>query len=494
MNLVTYVLGQHVSEGRGNDVALVTPEGLITFDSLWVLSLKAAGALATRGVQRGDRVVIALHDGLNFVTALFGTLAAGGVVVMTNPEAPIGQHQQLAHYVGASVMLEPHNAQQWQEDVHNSSHFVDPVAIDSKDDAFWLLTSGSTGAPKAAMHRHEDFIAHIETYAKGVLGMTRRDRTMAVSKLHFPYATGMNLLFPLAVGGSAVVFPQRASAQELLRLAEEHKPTIFSTVPTMTARLLARPSHEQSSFRSLRFAVSAGEALPADQLSRWNEVQTVPLLDGIGSAEMFHVYITNKRDDVRPNCLGVCVPGYETRVVGEDGSMVGANEIGLLHVRGPSAAHGYHDDPDRSSLIFLKDGWVVTGDMFRKTAEGYHHYEGRSDDLLKVAGLYVSPLEVEAVLREHPAVKDCAVVGHADEHGLVKPRAFLVLEPGYNENEELWQELAAFARERLLGYKVPKWWVSVVELPRNDRGKVMRRILRDNFITTPLETHTHVRA
>jgi len=494
MNLVTYVLGQQVAQGHGNDVALLTPEGPITFDSLWVLCLKAAGALATRGVRRGDRVVIALPDGLNFVTALFGTLAVGGVVVMTNPEAPTEQHQQLARYVGASVMLEPHNAQQWQEQVHNGNTLVDPVVIDSQDDAFWLLTSGSTGAPKAAMHRHKDFIAHIETYAKGVLGMNRRDRTMAVSKLHFPYATGMNLLFPLAVGGSAVLFPQRACAEELLSLAGEHKPTIFSTVPTMTARLLARPSQEQAAFRSLRFAVSAGEALPADQLSKWNQVQNVPLLDGIGSAEMFHVYITNRRDDVRPVCLGLCVPGYETRVVGEDGRVVGEDEVGLLHVRGPSSAHGYHDDPERSARVFLNDGWVVTGDMFRKTADGYHHYEGRSDDLLKVAGLYVSPLEVEAVLREHPAVKDCAVVGHADEQGLVKPRAFLVLEPGSKDGEELWQELGAFVRERLLGYKIPKWWVSLVELPRNDRGKVMRRILRENFLTTPLETHTPGRA
>jgi len=192
--------------------------------------------------------------------------------------------------------------------------------------------------------------------------------------------------------------------------------------------------------------------------------------------------------------LGLCVPGYETRVVGEDGRVVGEDEVGLLHVRGPSSAHGYHDDPERSARVFLNDGWVVTGDMFRKTADGYHHYEGRSDDLLKVAGLYVSPLEVEAVLREHPAVKDCAVVGHTDEQGLVKPRAFLVLEPGSKDGEELWQELGAFVRERLLGYKIPKWWVSLVELPRNDRGKVMRRILRENFLTTPLEAHTPGRA
>ncbi|MDX2023428.1 MAG: AMP-binding protein [Deltaproteobacteria bacterium] len=478
INLADYVVGQRLRQGRGNAVALVTPEGHVTYAQVWRHALSAAAVLRQRGLRTGDRVLLALPDGVDFVAVLFGTLAAGGVVVMMNPEAT--NVADVAAYVGARVVVDTQALPRWRHDVGQAVPLPHAQAITADAHAFWLLTSGSTGDAKAAMHRHGDFIAHIEIYAKGVLGLTEHDRTMAVSKLHFPYATGMNLLFPLAVGGSCVLYPQRAPAPELLALAAKYQPTIFCTVPTMTARLLALPAQEQSALAHVRLAVTAGEALPPDLLAKWQAQHAAPLLDGIGSAEMFHVYITNRPDDVRPACLGRVVPGYETRVVGEDGADVAPGDVGLLWVRGPSAGVGYHDDPARTARVFLPGGWVVTGDMFRKTADGYHHYEGRSDDLMKVAGLYVSPLEVEAVLRQHPAIKDCAVVAHADEHGLVKPRAFVVLEPPAVDDQALFETLAAFAREHLLGYKVPRSWVSLPELPRNDRGKVLRRRLRED--------------
>lgn len=476
-NLADYVVGQRLREGFGEAVALITPEGNVSYSEVWRHSLAAAAALKQRGLQVGDRVLLALPDGLDFVAVLFGCLAAGGVVVMANPEAQ--NLPDVAAYVGARVVIDQQALQGWRKDMQQALPLPHAQSLGRDAHAFWLLTSGSTGDAKAVMHQHADFIAHIEIYAKGLLGLTASDRTMAVSKLHFPYATGMNLLFPLAVGASCVIYPQRCPAPELMALAAQHKPTIFCTVPTMTARLLALPAQDQKALAHVRLAVTAGEALPPDLLARWQAHHHAPLLDGIGSAEMFHVYITNRPDDVRPACLGRVVPGYETRLVGEDGREVAPGQVGLLWVRGPSSGVGYHHDSERTARVFLPDGWVVTGDMFRRTTDGYHHYEGRSDDLMKVAGLYVSPLEVEAVLRRHAAIKDCAVVGHADEQGLLKPRAFVVLAPGFVAGDPLFESLAAFARQHLLGYKVPKSWVALAELPRNDRGKVLRRRLRE---------------
>ena len=500
-NLAEHLLAPQLTQARRDQVAIILARcpqhQQITYGELWQLTLKAARLLADGGVQRGDRVLIALPDGLDFVVALFGALAAGAVVVMANPEAPGSDLRHVHEYVKARAVLAHASTgnrmalavgslvftcgserDDFMAKVAASPEADEVVATSGDDDAFWLLTSGSTGAPKAAMHRHKDFAAHIQCYAKPILKLTDEDTTLAVPKLHFPYATGMNLLFPLAVGAKTILFPERRSPAEILDLMQKFGPTVFSTVPTALTKMLALPACERRPLDRLRVAVSAGEALPPHLLRRWQQDHVAPLLDGLGSAEMFHVYVSNRLNDVRPGGLGLAVPGYETRVVLEHGHTAPPGEIGSLWVRGPSAARGYHADAERSASTFLPEGWVVTGDMFRKDAAGYHQYEGRADDLFKVAGLYVSPLEVEAVLRQHKAVEDCAVVGCADADGLIKPKAFVVLSTDQTDGEDLWAELARFCRQHLLGYKVPLHWQTLAELPRNDRGKLIRHALR----------------
>ncbi len=461
MNLASLLLDAH----DGERTAIRTPDATLTYAEVRARVNQMAHVLRRQGVSKGDRVLIALPDGPDFVAALFATLKLGAVGCPTNPDVPAAEHDYLRAYTGAKVFLTP-----------GSVRYDAPATFESEgtsddDVALWLFTSGSTGKPKAAIHRHGDFAYHIERYAKGVLGLRASDVTIAVPRLYFPYATGMNLMFPFAVGAQTVLFPEHPTPERLFELCARFRPTILTTVPTMTAKMLAGGPGDLS---SLRLAVTAGEAFPVELHRRWNERFGAEMLDGIGSAEMFHVYISNRPGEVRPGCLGRLVPGYEARVVRADDTDAPDGEPGTLWVRGGSMLLGYHDDPGKTQAV-LRDGWVVSGDVFRRDAEGFFFYEGRADDMLKVGGIYVSPVEVENVLAEHPAVAECAVVGYEDEHGLVKPRAFVVPHAGRVPD---FDDLAAYARQRLARYKVPRSWVLSDGLPRNDRGKVMRRALR----------------
>jgi acyl-coenzyme A synthetase/AMP-(fatty) acid ligase len=287
----------------------------------------------------------------------------------------------------------------------------------------------------------------------------------------------MALMFPFAVGARTVLFPEHPTPARLFELVERFRPTVLATVPTMTAKLLAAPDAGARDLSSLRLAVTAGEALPPELHRRWLEAFGVEMLDGIGSAEMFHIYISNRRGAVRAGSLGQVVPGYEARVVRPDGGDAPDGEPGTLWVRGDSMLSGYHDDPGKTAAT-LRDGWVVSGDVFRREG-GHFFYEGRADDMLKVGGIYVSPLEVEHALAAHPSVVECAVVGYEDGDGLTKARAFVAFRPDApGDDRARFAELAAWARARLARYKVPRDWVACAALPRNDRGKIVRRALR----------------
>jgi benzoate-CoA ligase family protein len=506
LNLARLLLEARVAEGRGDRVALHTPEGAFTYAQVAARASALAAALRGAGVGRGDRVLWVLPDGIEFVAALFATWKLGAVGAMANPDLPARDHAALLAYTrpaallatpgvlaglagslsssslscfvaGRVAMAEVPAARPLAPLLEPPAPPVPAVDTDARDPALWLFTSGSTGAPRAAVHAHGDFAFHVERYARGVLGMTAEDVVLAAPRLHFAYATGMALLFPFALGAAAVLFPEHPTPARLRELAARFAPTILVTVPTMTAKLLAEPA-PATPFASLRFAVTAGEPLPLPQHRRWDEVMRVDLVDGLGSAEMFHVYLGNRPGEVRPGSVGRLVPGYEARVVGPDGLEVAPGEPGVLHVRGGSMMSGYHDDPERTAAA-LRDGWVVTGDVLRRDAEGWFFHQGRADDLLKVGGIYVSPLEVEDALREHAAVVDCAVVGVPDAEGLSKPVAHVVLRDGTVTGPSLWSALAAHCRQRLARYKVPRAFVAHAALPRNDRGKILRRALRD---------------
>ncbi len=501
LNLAQHLLDARIAEGRGGNPALLTPELTHSYADVLAQANRLAHVLRDAGVRKGDRVLLALPDGPAFVAAFFATLKLGAVGAMANPDVPVDEHEYLLAITGARALLASAAVAGRARAAIRQAKGLAVCLVDSEIDdefpslnracagapatftnedthqddvALWLFTSGSTGRPKAAVHRHRDFAYHIECYARGVLGLHAGDVVLSVPKLHFPYATGMSLMFPFAVGASAILFPEHPTPDRLFALVARHRPTILTTVPTMTAKLLAVPGGDLS---SLRLAVSAGEALPVDLYHRWRMATGVQMLDGIGSAEMFHIYISNRPGDVQPGSLGRVVPGYRARVVRVDGSDADDGEAGTLWVTGGSTMLGYHADPDATAAV-LRDGWVVSGDFFRRSADGSYHYEGRSDDMLKVGGIYVSPLEVENTIAAHPAVAECAVVGAPDELGLVKPRAFVVPAPGCIADERLFGELTAWTRERLAHYKVPRSWQARESLPRNDRGKIVRRLLR----------------
>ena len=359
-----------------------------------------------------------------------------------------------------------------------------PMAETHRHDAAgWLFTSGSTGKPKAAVHFHEDFAFNIEHYARQVLGIRESDVTAGVPKLFFGYATGTDLMFPFAVGGSTALFSERSTPETVLDVVQRFRPTILTSVPTMIGKMLAHEAaHGHADLSSLRLVLSAGEKLPEALQRQWLQRCGVEILDGIGSAELFHIYISNRPGAVRVGSLGQAVPGYDCRVVDEAGQRLPAGQVGRLHVRGESAALCYWQAHEQSKETFAGD-LVVTGDMFRQDADGYFWYEGRADELIKVGGVFAAPHEIEGCLLEHAAVAECGVVGWKDEEGLEKPKAFVVPRAGHapqaaEAEAALTRELQEWVKARLSPHKYPRWVEYLGDLPRNDRGKVDRKSLK----------------
>ncbi|MBM3985558.1 MAG: benzoate-CoA ligase family protein, partial [Planctomycetes bacterium] len=358
-----------------------------------------------------------------------------------------------------------------------------PADTHLHDIAGWLFTSGSTGHPKAAVHFHEDFAFNIRNYAQGVLGIRAGDVTAGVPKLFFGYATGTDLMFPFSVGGSTALFSERSTPETVLDAVQRFRPTILTAVPTMIAKMLAHEAqHGRADLSSLRLVLSAGEKLSEALQREWLQRCGVEILDGIGSAELFHIYISNRPGAVRVGSLGQAVPGYDCRVVDESGAELPRGQVGRLHVRGESAALCYWQAHAKSKETFAGD-LVITGDLFRQDADGCFWYEGRADELIKVGGVFAAPHEIEGCLLEHPAVAECGVVGWKDDEGLEKPKAFVVARSGHRPADEaaslaLAVELQSWVRSRLAAHKYPRWIEFVADLPRNDRGKVDRRSLK----------------
>ena len=347
------------------------------------------------------------------------------------------------------------------------------------DIAIWLFTSGSTGHPKGAVHLQHDLPYNTEVFAKQTMGVNENDLTVSVPKLFFGYATGTNLLFPFAVGGGTALFAERSTPEKMFAVIDRYRPTILTTVPTMINAMLNAEDAGAHDLSSIRFCYSAGEALPVELYHRWKEKFGVEICDGIGSAEMFHIYITNRPGDVKPASLGRIVEGYETRIVDAAGNEVPTDEMGTLRVKGDSAALCYWNAHEKSKETFAGD-WCTTGDQFHVDAEGYYWYHGRTDDMLKVGGVFVAPSEIENCLMQHAAVMECAVIGHDEGDGLVKPKAFVVTRDGSEPGEALANEIKQFVKSRIAVYKYPRWIEFVTSLPKNDRGKIDRKLLRAN--------------
>jgi benzoate-CoA ligase family protein len=351
---------------------------------------------------------------------------------------------------------------------------LETYATHRDDPALWLFSGGTTGRPKAVVQTHRSFVNTTECYAKRVIAYTETDVTLSVPKLYFGYATGSNLFFPFAAGGTSALFPEPASAEVMFERIRRHRPTVLVNVPTMIHKMVSHPDARAQDFSSLRLCTSAGEALPAELHHRWMETFGVELLDGLGTAEMWHIFISNRPGDVRPGTLGTAVPGFEVKACDEEGREVRAGETGWLWVRGDSRAIGYWQDMEKTAAAF-RGGWYVSGDLVRIDEHGAVTHCGRGDEMLKVSGKWLAPQEVEGCLLQHADVADAAVVGVADAAGLVKPLAFVVPRA---RREGLADELRAYVRERLEPYKHPREVILMDALPRTHLGKVDRGRLR----------------
>ena len=504
-NMTTYFLDHNIEEGRAQKTAIYFRDQKITYREVYERANQAANILTELGLRIEERVLNIVPDCPEFAYFWFGEIKAGGVAASVNTILTEEDYDYYLHYTRASVCIVHPAAWDRVKNVYRNSPFLKAVVFlgDHHDDrrnvfsyhrirhsqpltfktaptteddmAVWLFTSGTTGKAKAAMHFHHDFVFNTKNYAKKVLGIRENDITASVPKLFFGYATGTNLMFPFAVGASTVLFDERSTADTMFEIIERYRPTILTNVPTMINSMLNHPGQKNFDLSSLRLVLSAGEALPEELYQRWIDRTGVEILDGIGSAEMFHIYISNYPGDVKPGSLGKLVPGYSARIVDPEGNDVQQGEIGTLHICGDSAALGYFGDHAKSKAT-VAGGWNFTEDQFSQDADGYFFYHGRKDDMLKVSGIFVSPLEIENCLLTHPAIAECAVVGMPDEAGVIKPKAFVVLRDGCSVREE---EIVAHVKGKLAPYKYPRMISFVASLPKNERGKVDRKKMKD---------------
>jgi benzoate-CoA ligase family protein len=496
LNIADHFLEARVREGRGAVPALRTDAGVMTYAGVRTLANRFGNALSAAGIEPEQRVMVALPDGPEFVGALFGTLKLGAVVVMVNPGLPAGEIAQLLDYTRARVVVTHRDTAgtfkeaargarmvksvlvtgepQVDRDLESASPELETFPSHRDDAAIWLFSGGTTGRPKAVVQTHRSFANTTERYAKQVIGYRPDDITLSVPKLYFGYATGSNLLFPFAVGASTVLFPEPVTVEALFERIRRHRPTVLINVPTMINKMVSHPDARSQDLSSLRVCTSAGEALPAELHRRWIETFGVELLDGLGTAEMWHIFISNRPGSARPGTLGTVVPGFDVKVCDDLGNELPAGETGWLWVRGDSRAIAYWQHMEKTAQGFRGE-WYVSGDLISVDAGGYVTYCGRGDEMLKVSGKWLAPAEVEGCLLQHPAVAEAAVVGVADASGLVKPRAYVVARaPG----DGLAEELKTFVRERLDPYKHPREVVFLDALPRTHLGKVDRGKLR----------------
>jgi benzoate-CoA ligase family protein len=496
-SIADYFLDDRIREGHGDRPALLTAQRAWIYLDVQRLANRFGNALRDAGVRPEERVLLALPDGADYVGALFGTLKIGAVVVMVNPELRADAVAYFLDYTRASALVVHESASAefaaaardakhlrtvfvlgtpaFAEALDAASPELENFPSHPDDPAIWLFSGGTTGRPKAVVQTHRSFANTTECYAKGVIGYSAEDVTISVPKLYFGYATGSNLFFPFATGARAVLFPEPATPEALFAYIARFRPTILVNVPTMIHRMVSHPDAGRRDLTCLRLATSAGEALPVELHRKWMDTFGVELLDGLGTAEMWHIFLSNRPGDVRPGTLGRAVPGFELRVCDDDGRELPDGETGWLRVRGESRALGYWQQVAKTAEAFQGE-WYVTGDMVVRDADGTFTYCGRGDDMLKVSGKWLSPKEVESCLLRHPAVREAAVVGVADAAGLTKPHAFVVAEG--EGRAELGEELKSFVREQLEPYKYPREVRFLTEFPRTHLGKVDRGKLR----------------
>jgi 4-hydroxybenzoate-CoA ligase len=505
-NAALYFVDRHIAEGRADKPAFIEADGQqrrLTYGDLATESGRFAGALIRSAVRREERVAMVIRDQIEFPIVFWGAMKAGAIPVPINTLLSSAVYEQIIADSRATVLVVSEELWEVVEPAIRDNTALRAVvvigaapggtksfraftegapvqeAVTCHEDelAFWLYSSGSTGQPKGVRHVHSALKATADTFGAQVLGIREEDTVYSVAKMFFAYGLGNAMSFPMAVGATTVIFGGRPTPDAAFAILKEQKPTIFCGVPTLFAALLAAAEKSGNTpEHGLRICTSAGEALPREVGERWTRLMGAEIVDGVGSTEMLHIFLSNAPGDIVYGTSGKPVPGYEVRLVDEHDEDVAPGEVGELLVRGPSAADGYWNRRDKSRSTF-EGHWTRTGDKYECTADGRYVYCGRTDDMFKVSGIWVSPFEVEQALVDHPAVLEAAVVPMRDDQDLDKPKAFVVLKEGQSLEPDA---LKAFVKEKIGMWKYPRWVEVVQELPKTATGKIQRFKLRDD--------------
>ncbi len=516
-NAADYFVDRNIRQGRGHKTAVYTEYRSYTYNDIHKMANKTANAFREVGITVDDRILVIMLDVPQFYAVFWGAMKIGAVPIPVNTMLTAEDYEYYlndsrAKALVVSEQLLPILAQikgdlfylrdlvvisetmgahiPFKQKYRHAPNTVKTEFTTKDDVGFWLYSSGSTGSPKGAIHSQYDMVVTSESFAKGVLGITEDDIVFSAARLFFSYGLGNGMYFPMSVGASAVLNAHAPSPENVFRHLEKFRPTIFFGVPTLYGQMLEYKAKEdkekgikkvnpndQHELSSVRVCVSAGEALPVDIFERWKQRFGIEIIDGIGSTEMLHIFLSNRPGDIKPGSTGKPVPGYELRLVDENSQEVPRGEIGTLHVKGDSAAQQYWRKREKTRVT-MQGEWVNTGDKYYIDEEGYYWCAGRADDMLKVGGIWVSPIEVENTLSHHPAVLECAVVGAPDAKNLIKPKAFVILRSGYEGSEELKEELKKWVLDRQAKFKYPRWIEFVDELPKSATGKIQRFRLR----------------
>jgi benzoate-CoA ligase len=495
---------ENIAQGRDEHVAIYYQDQKFTYRDVYEKVNQTGNALRNLGLEIEQRVLLVLPDSPEFAFSFFGAIKIGAVPIPTNPWMKAKDYKYLLQDSRARILLVHESSLSEVEPIWDQSRYLKHVIVvgkprgksvaydfliskaattleperTSKDDVvMWNYTSGSTGSPKGAVHLQHDMITITDLFVKPVLGMREDDICFSASKLFFSYGLGNSLYFPFRFGAATVLWPERPDPEKILQVIEKYRPTFFFSVPTLYARLLR--VEKDYDLSSLRICLSSGEPLPPALFQQWKQKYGIELLDVVGSTEATHDFLANRPGRAKAGSSGEVTPAFEAKIVDEEGRELPIGQIGNLLVKGDANAPYYWNKHDQTKRTMLGE-WLKTGDTYYRDEEGYYWYCGRSDDMLKVGGLWVSPIEIENTLLEHPSVLEAAVAGQPDHDGLTKPKAYVLLKSEYRPSDQLKDELQSLVKSKLAPYKYPRWIDFVEELPKTVTGKIQRFRLRGN--------------